>query len=102
MYRCVLHDFYEPVCIELLKNAASGMGPTSRILIFDHVVPEKALLGADNTVYWMDFSMMTISGKEKTAKIFAEMFDAAGLEIVKIWTLPDRTHSCVEGKLKAT
>ena len=36
------------------------------------------------TIYWVDFSMMMLNGKEKTKKEFEEILDAAGLEIVKV------------------
>lgn len=98
--RLILHDFYEPVCVEILKNIASAMGPTSRVLIRDFVVPERTVVGADYMVYWMDFAMMTLTGKEKTKKQFEEILDEAGLQLVRIWPYAVGAHASVEAKLK--
>ncbi len=50
---------------------------------------------------WMDFSMMMLTGKEKTAKQFREVLDAAGLDLVKIWPAPQGAQAVVEAKLKS-
>jgi hypothetical protein len=55
LMRHVLHDFYVPVCKELVKNVASAMGPSSRFIIADMIIPEKVVLGTEATPYWMDF-----------------------------------------------
>lgn len=47
LLRRILHDFYDPACIDIVKNIASAMGPTSRLLVGDCVVPEKASMGDD-------------------------------------------------------
>lgn len=54
--RRVLHDFYIPVCKELVKNVASAMGPSSRFIIADMIMPEKVEIGTEITPYWMDFN----------------------------------------------
>lgn len=54
--RRVLHDFYVPVCKELVKNVASAMGPSSRFIIADMIMPEKVEIGTEVTPYWMDFN----------------------------------------------
>lgn len=100
LLRRILHDFYEPVCIDIVKNIASAMGPTSRLLIGDFVVPEKSHIGDDFMVYWLDFSMMMLTGQEKTAKQFENILDAAGLELVKIWPYDFGAQAVVEARLK--
>ncbi|KAK3686896.1 hypothetical protein LTR37_019338 [Vermiconidia calcicola] len=101
LLRRILHDFYEPDCIKIVKNIASSMGPTSRLLIGDFVVPEKTHIGDDFMIYWMDFSMMMLTGKEKTAKQFEMILDAAGLELVQIHPYAFGSQSIVEAKLKS-
>ncbi|RDW66778.1 hypothetical protein BP5796_09527 [Coleophoma crateriformis] len=83
--RRLLHDFYNPVCVEILKNTVSAMGPDSRLIICDMLVPERVEVGGPMELYWLDFSLMTISGKEKTLMEFHEMFDAVGLELVHVY-----------------
>jgi hypothetical protein len=100
LLRRILHDFYEPVCIKILKNVASAMTPKSRLIIADMILPDKTELGGELTIYWMDFSMMMLNGKEKTKKEFEEILDAAGLEIVKVWMYSFGTQAQIECRLK--
>ncbi|KAF2499419.1 S-adenosyl-L-methionine-dependent methyltransferase [Lophium mytilinum] len=83
LLRRILHGFYEPACIDIVKNIASAMDSESRLLIGDFVVPDKTHLGDNSMLYWMDFMMMMLTGKEKTRKEFERILDAAGLEPVK-------------------
>ncbi|CZR68915.1 related to O-methyltransferase B [Phialocephala subalpina] len=98
--RRILHDFYEPVCITILRNIASAMGPTSRLIIADMILPDKTELGGDMTIYWMDFSMMMLNGKEKTKGEFEEILGEAGLELVKIWPFGFGAQANIECRLK--
>jgi hypothetical protein len=83
--RRLLHDFYPPVCIDILKSTVSAMGPDSRLIVCDMLVPEKVEPGKLKELYWLDLNLMSISGKEKTLDEFKQMFDAVGLELVKVW-----------------
>ena len=83
--RRILHDFYIPVCAEILANTVSAMGPDSRLIVCDMLVPRKVEVGSQMTPYWMDFALMAISGREKTLKEFNELFDKVGLELVQVY-----------------
>ncbi|KAK3685849.1 S-adenosyl-L-methionine-dependent methyltransferase [Podospora appendiculata] len=83
--RRLLHDFYNPVCVEILRNTVSSMGPDSRLIVCDMLVPEKADVNGSKELYWLDLNLMCISGKEKKLTEFVEIFDAVGLELVKVW-----------------
>ncbi|KAM7223397.1 Sterigmatocystin 8-O-methyltransferase [Rhypophila decipiens] len=83
--RRILHDFYNPPCVEILKNTAAAMGPDSRLIVCDMLVPEKVEADGPKELYWLDFSLMLIGGKEKTLREFEGIFDAAGLELVKVY-----------------
>jgi hypothetical protein len=52
-------------------------------------------------LYWLDFSLMTISGKEKTLKEFNEIFDAVGLELVKVYPSGIGKTVMLETRLKS-
>ncbi|SPO07375.1 related to O-methyltransferase B [Cephalotrichum gorgonifer] len=84
LMRRLLHDFYNPVCVSILSNTASAMGPDSRLLICDMLVPERVEVGGAVDLYWLDFSLLTISGKERTMEEFKDITDQAGLEIVAV------------------
>ncbi|KAF4626200.1 hypothetical protein G7Y89_g11964 [Cudoniella acicularis] len=101
LLRRILHDFYEPVCVKILKNIADAMGPKSRLVVADMILPEKTEVGAELIPYWMDFSMMMLNGKEKSRKEFEEILDESGFEIVKVWKYSFGTQAQIECRLKA-
>lgn len=98
--RRLLHDFYDPVCATILSNTASAMGPDSRLLVCDMLVPEIAKEGEALDLYWLDLSLMTISGKERTMADFRWVFEQAGLEIVEVYHSKVGRTVTVEGRLK--
>ena len=99
-----MHNFNDDDCKVILKQIAIAMGPTSRLLIGEFILPDRAQVGDDFTIRWMDFCMIPLSGKERTQKMFEELFDTAGLELVKIWPFlgPGQPQSVIETKLKAS
>jgi hypothetical protein len=99
--RRLLHDFYNPVCVEILKNTVPAMGPDSRLIICDMLVPERVEIDGPMELYWLDFSLMTISGKEKTLKEFNDIFDAVGLELVKVYPSGIGKTVMLETRLKS-
>jgi hypothetical protein len=76
------------------------MGPTSRLLIAETVVPALTEVREDIGTYWMDMVMLGIGGKERSEKEFAALFDAVGLELVKIWMAPNGRQAVLEARLK--
>lgn len=98
--RRLLHDFYIPVCLDILKNVVPAMGPDSRLIICDMLVPERVEIGGPMELYWLDFSLMTISGREKTLKEFNDMFEEVGLELVKVYPSAIGKTAMLETRLK--
>lgn len=98
--RRLLHDFYNPVCVEILKNTVPAMGPDSRLLICDMLVPEKVDVGGPQELYWLDWSLICLGGKEKTLKEFIDIFDQAGLELVNVYPSGVGATGIVEARLK--
>ena len=76
------------------------MTSDSRVLVNDLLLPERAVPGTDLTAIWMDWAVMQIGGKERTEKEFKDLFDQAGLEHVKTWTMEVSSFAVVEAKLK--
>lgn len=99
--RRLLHDFYSPECIQILKNAAASMGADSRLIICDMLVPDMVEVGEAMELYWLDFSLMAMSGKEKTLDEFNDIFDTVGLELVKIYPSGIGKTVMLETRLKA-
>ncbi|PKS05509.1 hypothetical protein jhhlp_008887, partial [Lomentospora prolificans] len=98
--RRLLHDFYNPVCVDILKNTASAMGPDSRLIVSDMLVPERVEVGGAMDLYWLDFSLLTISGKERTMNEFKDIFAQAGLELVKVYESAVGRTIMLETRLK--
>ncbi|KAK0383199.1 hypothetical protein NLU13_9112 [Sarocladium strictum] len=98
--RRFLHDFYEPVCIEFVKNTASAMGPDSRLIVCDQLVPDMVEVHENYDLYWLDFALLCMTGKEKKLAAFEEIFDAAGLELVKVYPSAYGKTVMLEAKLK--
>ena len=99
--RRLLHDFYDPVCVTILRNTALAMGPTSRLLVCDMLVPDRVEVGGSMDLYWLDFSLLTISGKERKLDEFRGIFEEAGLEVVEVYPSRIGRTVVVEGKLKS-
>ena len=64
------------------------------------MVLERAVVGDDTMIYWIDLSMVMITGKEKTAEEFRMILDTAGFELVKIWPYAFGCQAIVEARLK--
>jgi hypothetical protein len=69
----------------------------SRLLIAEMIIPR---FGADAEAYWMDMTMMTCAGRERTKHDWEEILEAAGLKLTKIWSAPGTYHGVVEAHLK--
>ena len=97
--RMIMHDYADPVCVNILKNLAAAMSSDSRVLICDMVIPSR-VNEADFPAAVLDQAVMTMGGKERTRDGFASLLDAAGLELVEVWRAPGVPGGCVEGRLK--
>lgn len=78
------------------------MGPDSRLIVCDMLVPSRVTVGVPMQLYWLDLSLMLISGKEKTIEEFHEIFEAVGLELVKIYPSNVGETVMLETRLKRT
>jgi O-methyltransferase domain len=93
-----LHDWSTEDCIKILKNIAGAMDPSkSRLLISEAVLP---LQGADPEAGWLDLTMMSAGGMERTEKQWIELLDASGFKLGKLWQVPGSIYAVVEAYLK--
>jgi hypothetical protein len=100
--RRIIHNYQDGVCISILKRIAEAMGPTSRLLIAEIIVPAKTEVGDDTGTYTMDMVMLAIGGKERSKEEFEELLDKSGLELVKVWPYAVGAQAVVEARLKAS
>lgn len=98
--RRVLHDWSDEDAIRILKPIAQAMGPKSKLLIADFLIPAESS-EADLAAAVMDMSMLLCAGKERTEDGFKMILEAAGLELVEIFKAPVGAGAIVEAKLKA-
>lgn len=84
----VLHDFPDKQSIQILKTIREAMTSESVLLLNENFLPEKdvPLYNAE-----MDFSMLALfSAMDRTNQEWIALLEAAGLEVVKIWTLKEQ------------
>ncbi|TVY26782.1 O-methyltransferase [Lachnellula hyalina] len=98
--RRIMHNYQDNVCKTILENIAKAMGPTSRLLIAEIIVPARTTVGEDMSTYWMDMVMLGIGGKERRANEFSDLLQSVGLELVKIWPAKVGNQAVVEARLK--
>ncbi|PIG88503.1 O-methyltransferase [Aspergillus arachidicola] len=96
--RC-LHDWPdEPESRQILESLAAAMDPEkSRVLITEYILPE---VGSNMFHAWMDHTMMTFAGRERTEKDWERLLDISGLRLVKVWRAPGIPVGVVEARLK--
>lgn len=95
--RC-LHDWSDEDCVRILKRISHAMKPNvSRLLISEIVLPET---NADVEAGWMDMTMITMSGCERTESQWARLLDLSGLKLYKTYYAPGTNYGAVEAYLK--
>lgn len=96
--RC-LHDWSDDDCVRILKQISYAMEPNvSRLLISEIVLPET---NADVEAGWMDLTMITMSGCERTEPQWANLLDLSGLKLHKTYHVPGTNYGVVEAYLKS-
>ncbi|KXH63364.1 O-methyltransferase [Colletotrichum salicis] len=85
--RC-LHNCGDETCVNILTHIAEAMASDSRLLIADNVIPNPPPISE----CMLDFTMLNISGKERTAKAFSEIITRAGLRMVKVHGAEKKLH----------
>lgn len=77
--RC-LHNWDDARAVDVLRAVRAAMGPDSRLLVLEEVVPEhREEAGGAGTAH-SDILMLLIGGRERTADGYRELLREAGLE----------------------
>ncbi|KAK8016735.1 hypothetical protein PG993_014924 [Apiospora rasikravindrae] len=99
--RKVMHNYYDDKCRTILRPIVEAMGPTSRLLFGDMILPETARPGDDALPFYMDLRMLMIGGTERSEAQWKQLLETVGLVIVKIWRLPGAPHQAtIETRLR--
>jgi demethylsterigmatocystin 6-O-methyltransferase len=91
--RHVLHDWTDDDCVRILKAIVPVMGPHSRIVIDEVVLP-------DANVPWqaayMDLTMMSVfGGIERTKAEFEKVLERAGLKVADVHRYDPKMQSVI-------
>lgn len=90
----VLHDWNDEVAISLLRRCREAMPPEGRVLTLDAAVPPG---NQPHRSKMLDIMMMTLlGGRERTEQEFRELYQRAGLRLIKVVPTPSMV-SVVEG-----
>ncbi|KAK7892548.1 hypothetical protein LTR67_007645 [Exophiala xenobiotica] len=98
-FRWIMHDYSDPVCIDILKQIVPAMAPDSVILTADLFFPSKIAGPADIPNATMDMVIFNMAGKERAQDDFKKVFEAAGLEFVKAHRLEGASSGILEARL---
>ncbi|KAK4696371.1 hypothetical protein P7C71_g1528, partial [Lecanoromycetidae sp. Uapishka_2] len=78
----IFHNWPDVICHRILANTIDALTPNhSRIVIVDQVLPDT---GASAFSAFMDLSMMTFGGMERTERQWGELLEGVGLSVVRI------------------
>lgn len=81
----VLHDWNDEDCIRLLTQCRTSMHSTSRLLIVESLIDDRA---QQPPVTWSDLSMMIFGGRERTDGEYRELLAVAGLAVTRVISIP--------------
>ena len=90
----IIQDWDDEQCIRILSNCRKAMNPGGRVLVAEQVLlPGKQM----STSKLIDLQLMVVlNGRERYETQFHSLFEAAGLQLVKLW--PTRSlYSLLEG-----
>ena len=71
------------VCRKILRHNVAAMAPDSKLLVAGAVVPDR-VHKEDLYCYWMDLTMLTFAGKERSERDWRTLFESVGLELVEV------------------
>jgi O-methyltransferase domain/Dimerisation domain len=83
----VIHDWDDPRALEVLRSCRHAMGPKTKLLILDRVMPERfeaSPLAESHALLDLTMMMFTGGGRERTAKQFEALVSAADLRLERI------------------
>lgn len=92
--KSVLHNWDDESSLNILRNCRNAMGPDSRLLVIERVVPDG---GDPSEAKLFDVNMLvTTGGLERTRREYADLFEQSGFELTSI--IPTNSPvSIVEG-----
>jgi demethylsterigmatocystin 6-O-methyltransferase len=90
--RRIMHDWPDEKAAQILKNTAAAMGPDSRILIDDVVMPGT---GANWQATMADLSMMILAGRERSLNQYENLAKSAELRVEMVHSYAASTYTAI-------
>lgn len=97
--RWIMHDYSDPVCVDILKQIVPAMEPDSVVLLADLSFPSKIAGPGDIPNATMDMVIFNMGGKERAVDDFKKLLETAGLEFVKAHRLEGANSGIIEARL---
>lgn len=94
--RC-LHDWSDAKTVQILSIIAAAMDKHSRLLIAETINPPSHV---DVECAWIDFVLMTFTGRQRTKEHWARVLDQAGLRPERVCGAKGTNYGVVEAFLK--
>ncbi|CAI7613307.1 unnamed protein product [Penicillium discolor] len=90
--RRIMHDWSDDKAATILRNIRAAMGPDSRVLIDDAVLPAT---GTSWQSAVADLAMMSFAGKERTKQQWEALAESADLRVEQIHNYVAATYTAV-------
>lgn len=89
----IIHDWSDPEAIQILRNCRAAMSAQGKVILVEFVIQPTA--GPDEAK-WLDLDMLVLlTGRERTAQEFRDLYAAAGLILTHV--IPAGKFSIIEG-----
>jgi demethylsterigmatocystin 6-O-methyltransferase len=96
--RRILHDWTDDDCVKILKNIVLAMGPHSRLIVDEVVMPD---IGVSWQTAYMDLTMMScLGGMERTRAEYADLLGKVGLVIDQVHKYDHKDTSVIVAVLR--
>ena len=79
----VLHDWDDAACVRMLQNVRKSMRPSSRVLVYETVVPPPNNAWSQDRLQDIEMLAM-LPGRERTREEYASLFALSGLRLSRV------------------
>ncbi|KAI9648387.1 hypothetical protein NHQ30_003020 [Ciborinia camelliae] len=98
--RRVLHDFPDKIVVTMLKSTVLAMGPDSRLVVGDMLLPGQVTVGGPWAAYWIELALLIICGKVRSLREWKAIYEEVGLELVEVYKAGDGQTVTLETRLR--
>ncbi|NML54813.1 SAM-dependent methyltransferase [Streptomyces sp. R302] len=82
----VLHDWDDERCAVILRRCARAMEAGARLLLVERLLPDEGR--ASLAARWDLHMLCNVGGRERTAREYGRLLDAAGFDVLQVDELP--------------